>query len=220
MKQMKNTIKIILADDDPIIVQGLSMIIGSREEFEVIGTAADGRDAVRLARETKPDVAVLDIRMPLMNGIEAASVMLKEELCAPLLLTTFDEPDLIADALMAGARGYILKNSPPERILSAISVVAEGGTVFAPDVIGYIKDMIKAPRKAGTIGAEDIFRELTAREMEIAALIAEGLSNAQIAEKLFLADGTVRNHISTILEKTNLEHRTQIAVRYFERDGK
>ena len=223
MKQMKNTTKIILADDDPIIVQGLSMIIGSREDFEVIGTAADGRDAVRLARDTRPDVAVLDIRMPFMNGIEAASVMLKEELCAPLLLTTFDEPDLIADALMAGARGYILKNSPPERILSAISVVAEGGTVFAPDVIGYIKDMIKAPRKAGTIGAEesdDVFRELTAREMEIAVLIAEGLSNAQIAEKLFLADGTVRNHISTILEKTGLEHRTQIAVRYFERDGK
>jgi len=212
-------IKIILADDDPIIVQGLTMIVGSSEDFEVVGTAADGREAVRLARETRPDVAVLDIRMPFMNGIEAATVMLKEELCAPLLLTTFDEPELIADALMAGARGYILKNSPAERILSAIRAVAEGGTVFAPDVIGYIKGMIKAPQKSGAEAREDIFAELTPRELEITALVAEGLSNAEIAGRLYLADGTVRNHISTILEKTGLEHRTQIAVMYFKRES-
>ena len=212
-------IRIILADDDPVIVQGLTMIIGSNDGFDVVGVASDGREAVKIAREKKPDVAVLDIRMPAMNGIEAASVMLKEDLCAPLLLTTFDEPELIADALMAGARGYILKNSPAERIISAIRAVAEGGTVFAPDIIGYIKEMIKLPRKDGEPGKsrEDIFRELTARELEIASLVAEGLSNTQIAGKLFLADGTVRNHISTILEKSGLEHRTQIAVKYFER---
>ena len=212
-------IRIILADDDPIIIQGLSMIIGSEDGFEVAGTAADGREAVRLARETRPDVAVLDIRMPHMNGIEAASVMLKEELCAPLLLTTFDEPDLIADALMAGARGYILKNSPADRILSAVRAVAEGGTVFAPDVIGYIREMIKVPQRSGDSARKDVFADLTPRELEIAALVAEGLSNAQIAKQLFLADGTVRNHISTILEKAGLEHRTQIAVKYFERDN-
>ena len=210
-------IRIILADDDPIIVQGLTMIIGSEEGFELAGTAGDGRDAVRLAREVRPDVAVLDIRMPNMNGIEAASVMLKEELCAPLLLTTFDEPELIADALMAGARGYILKNSPADRILSAIRAVAEGGTVFAPDVIDYIQSMIKqAPKK--NEARENTFSDLTPRELEIAALVAEGLSNAQIAARLYLADGTVRNHISTILEKTALEHRTQIAVKYFEQE--
>ena len=208
--------KILLADDDPIIVQGLSMIIGSKEGFEVVGAASDGREAIRLARELKPDVAVLDIRMPVMNGIEAASAMLGEGLCAPLLLTTFDEPELIADALMAGARGYILKNSPADRILSAIQAVAEGGTVFAPDVIVYIQSMIKAPQKSGGEARENVFAGLTARELEIAALIAEGLSNAQIAGKLFLADGTVRNHVSTILEKAGLEHRTQIAVKYFE----
>ena len=211
-----NTIRILLADDDPIVLQGLSMIVGAKEGFEIVGAAADGREAVRLARETRPDVAVLDIRMPFMNGIEAASVMLKEGLCAPLLLTTFDEPELIADALMAGARGYILKNSPADRIVSAIQAVAEGGTVFAQDIIGYIQDMIKNRRKLGGEAKEDVFRELTGRELEIAALVAKGLSNAQIAEKLYLADGTVRNHISTILEKTGLEHRTQIAVKYFE----
>jgi len=209
----------MLADDDPVILQGLSMILGSSEGLEVIGTAADGREAVRLARETRPDIAVLDIRMPVMNGIEAASVMLKEGLCAPLLLTTFDEPELIADALMAGARGYILKNSPADRILSAVRAVAEGGTVFAPDIIGYIQGMIKVPQKTGEEARENVFAELTPRELEVAALVAEGLSNAQIAERLFLADGTVRNHISTILEKTGLEHRTQIAVKYFERNA-
>jgi len=210
-------IRIILADDDPVILQGLSMILGSDEGFEIAGTAADGREAVLLARVEQPDVAVLDIRMPVMNGIEAASVMLKEELCAPLLLTTFDEPELIADALMAGARGYILKNSPTERILSAIRAVADGGTVFAPDIIGYIQGMIKAPLRAGGEERKDVFAELTPRELEIAGLVAEGLSNAQISARLFLADGTVRNHISMILEKTGLEHRTQIAVKYFER---
>ena len=210
-------IRIILADDDPVILQGLSMILGSDEGFEIAGTAADGREAVRLARVEQPNVAVLDIRMPVMNGIEAASVMLKEELCAPLLLTTFDEPELIADALMAGARGYILKNSPTERILSAIRAVADGGTVFAPDIIGYIQGMIKAPLRDGGEERKDVFAELTPRELEIAGLVAEGLSNAQISARLFLADGTVRNHISMILEKTGLEHRTQIAVKYFER---
>ena len=209
-------INILLADDDSIIVQGLSMIISSKENFTIVGTAADGREAVRIARELRPDVAVLDIRMPHMNGIEAASVMLKEELCAPLLLTTFDEPELIADALLVGARGYILKNSPADRILAAISAVAEGGTVFAPDVVNYIQDMIKAKPAAAPGTQRDIFSELTPRELEIAKLVAEGLSNAQISERLFLADGTVRNHISAILEKTGQEHRTQIAVKYFE----
>ena len=213
-------IRILIADDDPIVIQGLLMIFGSKDEFEVVGTAANGREAVSLAREKKPDIAVLDIRMPIMNGIEAASVMLKEELCAPLLLTTFDEPELIADALFTGARGYILKNSPADRILSAVTAVAEGGTVFAPDVIKYIKDMIKKPTKEGREAKEDVFLGLTPRELEIASLVAEGMSNAEISKKLFLADGTVRNHISAILEKTGLEHRTQIAVRYFERDGK
>ena len=212
-------VRILLADDDPIIIQGLSMIIGSDEGLEVIATACDGREAVKLARENKPDIAVLDIRMPVMNGIEAAAVMLKEGLCAPLLLTTFDEPELIADALMAGARGYILKNSPPDRILSAIRAVAEGGTVFAPDVVRYIQGMIKKPQKSGDGPVEDIFGELTPRELEIAALVSEGLSNPQIAQRLFLADGTVRNHISIILEKTGLDHRTQIAVKYFEREA-
>ncbi|MDR1815947.1 MAG: response regulator transcription factor [Clostridiales Family XIII bacterium] len=218
-------IRIVLADDDAIILQGLSMVLSGKDSFEVVGTAKDGSEAVAVCRRERPDVAVLDIRMPVMNGIEAAAALLADDLAAPLLLTTFDEPELIAKALEVGARGYILKNSPPERIFAAIETVAQGGTVFAPDVIDFIREMALAgaSRHGGGAGAGadgdggDVFADLTPRELEIAALVAEGLSNTQIAERLFLADGTVRNHISTILEKTGLEHRTQIAVKYFQR---
>ncbi|MDR3305531.1 MAG: response regulator transcription factor [Clostridiales Family XIII bacterium] len=202
-----------MADDDPIILQGLSMILSARDGIDLVGTAGNGAEAVELSRTLLPDVVLLDIRMPVMDGIEAAEALLREELAAPLLLTTFDEPELIGRALKASARGYILKNSPAERILSAIETVAEGGTVFAPDVIDYIRSAIHIP--AGEDA--DIFKEITPREKEIVQLVAEGLSNAAIAERLYLSNGTVRNHISAILEKTGLEHRTQIAVRYYAR---
>lgn len=204
-------IDIILADDDPIVVQGLSMILSSSKEISIVGTASSGNEAIELARSKHPDVAILDIRMPGTDGIEAAEIMLKDGLCSPLLLTTFDEASLIQRAIAAGVMGYILKNSPAERIIAAVKTVAEGGTVFAPDVADYIRRTMAVHNNSGKI---DVFKELSSREKEIVALIADGLSNTQIAEKLFLADGTVRNHISTILEKTGLEHRTQIAVQY------
>jgi DNA-binding NarL/FixJ family response regulator len=202
-------IRILLADDDPIIISGLTMILSAQDDIEVVATAADGAAAVKECRRHKPDVAVLDIRMPGTDGITAAETLLKEELSAPLLLTTFDEPDLMNRALASGAKGYILKNSPPDRILSAIRTVAQGGTVFAQDVLDYIRSVLSVP----TVG-EDLFTDLTPREREVASLVAEGLSNAEIAEKLYLSNGTVRNHVSTILEKSGLEHRTQIAVHF------
>jgi DNA-binding NarL/FixJ family response regulator len=210
-------ITLILADDDPIILQGLSMIISQRDHLKVLATATDGREAIRLCRELKPNVALLDIRMPDMDGIDAAEILLKEKLADPLLLTTFDEPELISRALRIGAKGYILKNSPADRILSAIETVAEGGSVFAPDVVDYIRTVLRVPESeaSGEAGEADRFKDLTPREREITALVAEGLSNAKIADKLFLSNGTVRNHISTILEKTGLEHRTQIAVAFY-----
>ena len=162
--------KIIIADDDSIIREGLKMIISSQPDFEVTGVACNGAEAVELCRKYKTDIALLDIRMPVMDGIEAAKIMLEENLCKPLLLTTFDEQELIHRALKVGVSGYILKNTQTER------------------------------------------------ELDIVKLIADGCSNAEIAEKLFLSNGTVRNYISVILEKTGLEHRTQIAVRYLKGD--
>lgn len=205
-------ITLILADDDPIILSGLEMILGTQPDLQLAGTAQNGFEAVELCRAHHPDVAMLDIRMPGLDGIGAAEIILKEKLAAPLLLTTFDEPQLIGRALEVGARGYILKNSPSERILAAVNTVAQGGTVFAPDILDYIRTVTHIPQG-------DNFKGLTAREKEIVELVAQGLSNTQIAERLYISNGTVRNHISTILEKTGLEHRTQIAVRYYAGTG-
>ncbi len=199
---------LILADDDPIILSGLEMIIGTQPDLRLAGRAANGQEAVALCRTHRPDVALLDIRMPKMDGIAAAQRIMNEGLAAPLLLTTFDEPELIGRALDIGARGYILKNSPPERILAAIKTVAQGGTVFAPDILDYIRTVTHIPQR-------DAFPGLTAREYEVVELVAQGLSNSEIAERLYISNGTVRNHISTILEKAGLSHRTQIAVRYY-----
>jgi DNA-binding NarL/FixJ family response regulator len=206
-------IRVLIADDDPVILQGLSMILSTVDSVEIIAEARDGAEAVKLCRELRPDVALLDIRMPGTDGVEAAEAIIKGELAAPLLLTTFDEPELINRALKSGARGYILKNSPPERIISAIETVAKGGAVFAPDVIDHIRNAMREPLPDRPDG-DDVFSALTPREKEVVELISEGLSNAEIAGKLFLSNGTVRNHVSTILEKTGLDHRTQIAVRY------
>jgi DNA-binding NarL/FixJ family response regulator len=216
------------------------MIMESKDNIELMGTAGNGTEAVKLCREKRPDVAILDIRMPDMDGIETTKQILEDVsgcvidnsdrvgssgingnsnndgsldnkvITAPLLLTTFDEPELIDRALDAGARGFILKNSPVEAIISAVETVARGGTVFAPDVIDYIKKN----RKKTNSSDDNFFADLTEREKEIVELIASGLSNSEIADRLFLSNGTVRNYISLILEKTGLEHRTQIAVRY------
>ncbi len=203
-------IKVLIADDDIIVREGLKMIISSQEDMEIAGEAENGSAALELARRVRPDIALLDIRMPECDGITAAEKMLAEEICAPLLLTTFDEEDFIVRALKSEICGYILKNSPAERIIHAVRTVNAGGTVFQEDILKYVREKI-SPASGG-----DFFKELSPRETDIVRLIAEGLSNRQIADTLFLSNGTVRNHISAILEKTGLEHRTQIAVMWLK----
>jgi len=203
-------IRVLLADDDAIIREGLKMILETQGDMECVGAAVNGLEAVEMSRRYRPDVVMLDIRMPLMDGITAAKEIMEEEISNPLLLTTFDEPELILRALQTGINGYILKNSPAERILSAIRVINSGGSVFQKDILEFIRSRVSTE---GT--SNQMFKMLLSpREMEVAGLIAEGLSNKDICERLFLTNGTVRNHISTILEKTGLEHRTQIAVHY------
>lgn len=204
-------IKVLIADDDIIVREGLKMIISSQDDMEIAGEAENGRSALELAQKARPDIALLDVRMPICDGITAAENMLSEKICAPLLLTTFDEEDFILRAMKSEICGYILKNSPAERIIAAIRAVNAGGTVFQEDILKYVRE------KISPAGSSDLFKELTPRELDIVRLIAEGLSNRQIAEKLFLSDGTVRNHISAILEKTGLEHRTQIAVMWLRK---
>ncbi len=205
-------IRVLLADDDAIIREGLKMILDTQEDMECVGAAVNGQEAVDMSRRYRPDVAMLDIRMPVMDGIAAAKEMMDNGYSNPLLLTTFDEPELILRALKAGVGGYILKNSPAERILSAIRMIHSGGSVFQKDILEFIRSRVSLE---GT--SNQMFELLLSpREMEIAGLIAEGLSNKDICERLYLTNGTVRNHISTILEKTSLEHRTQIAVHYLK----
>lgn len=203
-------IKVLIADDDIIVREGLKLVISSQEDMCVCGESENGNSALELARELRPDVALLDIRMPECDGITAAENMLAEKLCAPLLLTTFDEEDFILRALKSEICGYILKNSPAERIIGAIRAVKAGGTVFQEDILKYVRGKI-TPASGG-----EFFKKLSPRETDIVRLIADGLSNQQIADALFLSNGTVRNHISTILEKTGLEHRTQIAVMWLK----
>jgi DNA-binding NarL/FixJ family response regulator len=205
-------IRVLIADDDAIIREGLKMIIETQADLEFLGAASDGKKAVDLCRKLMPDVVMLDIRMPVMDGILAAKEIMEEKLSLPLLLTTFDEPDLILRALKAGVNGYILKNSPAERILSAIRSIYNGGTVFQADILEFIRS-----RVSNTTTESNLFEILLSpRELDIVKLVAEGLSNKEIGERLYLTNGTVRNHISTILEKTGLEHRTQIAVQYLK----
>lgn len=203
--------KLILCDDDTLIREGLKLIISSQPDFEIVGIGSNGKEAVKLCRENEIDIALLDIRMPEMDGIEAAEIMLKENLCKPLLLTTFDEQELIYRALKVGVSGYILKNTPTDGIFNAIRTVYTGGTVFQEDILQYIRE--SAVKNSGSSA---VFELLSERELDIVKLIAEGLSNQEIADKLFLSNGTVRNYISVILEKTGLEHRTQIAVKYLK----
>lgn len=203
-------IKVVIADDDAIVREGLKLMLSMQQDMHFAGAAENGEAAVALCREQKPDVALLDIRMPGMDGIAAAEIILREKLAQPLLLTTFDEEDFIIKALGIGVSGYILKNSPSERIMNAIRAVAAGAAVFQQDILECVQGRLET----GKGGGQAFFEGLSKREMEVAELIAEGYSNQEIADKLYLSNGTVRNHVSLILEKTGLEHRTQIAVQY------
>lgn len=200
-------IDIVIADDDAIVREGLKMIITSQNDLRIVGEAADGNKAFALCEELRPDVALLDIRMAECDGITAAEKILAEKLSAPLLLTTFDEEDFILRAFKSGIGGYILKNSPAERIINAIRTVSTGGMVFQEDILRFIREKISSGNSR-----LQCFELLSPRETDIVRLIAEGLSNQEIADRLFISNGTVRNHISVILEKTGLEHRTQIAI--------
>lgn len=179
-------ITVLLADDDGIIRDGLKMILEMQEDMEVVAIACDGEEAVSLARNTHPDVSLLDIRMPKMDGIDVADFLIKENLSMPLLLTTFDEEEFILRAINIGVPGYILKNSPAKRLLSAIRVLASGGTVFQKDIFEYIASQVNKTTKDNK---KSIFKDLTERELEVASYVAKGFSNKEISNCLFISDG-------------------------------
>jgi DNA-binding NarL/FixJ family response regulator len=203
------SIRILIADDDALIREGMKIILQSDDRFEVAACVENGLKAVDYCCREKVDVALLDVRMPVLDGLQAAREISQKSEAKPLILTTFDDDDFIVNAVKNGAKGYLLKGSAPSRIMDAIRIVHEGGTVMQDVVMDTIRNELSAGRKSSI--PEGL---LTDRESEIVTLISKGLSNREIAAKLFMSEGTVKNYISGILGKTGLEHRTQIAIYY------
>ncbi|MFK7692413.1 response regulator [Paenibacillus sp. HJGM_3] len=212
------TIKVLIADDNSFIREGMKIILGTFTEFEVVATVEDGQQAVDYCLAHEVDVALLDVRMPNMNGVEATRRLTEETKTRALILTTFDEDDYIRGAIKNGAKGYLLKNNDPERIRDAIISVHKGNNVLQDAVleklmVGMAEE--KQPEPAAKIDVS-LF---TDREQDIMALIAQGLSNKEISKQLFISEGTIANYITSILGKTGLEHRTQIAIYYLTGKG-
>ncbi len=199
-------IRLVIADDDALITESMKIILEMDDAFTVVGVAKNGRDALNLCQMHTVDVALLDIRMPEMDGVEATRQITENTRTKVLILTTFDEDEYIKKAFEYGAGGYLLKNNPPEQIKNAIKAIAGGNAV----VQAAVMEKIKNPERRQT----EKLKDLTEREIEVVEAIAEGLTNKEIAAKLYISEGTVKNNITVVLGKLNLSHRTQIAIYY------
>jgi DNA-binding NarL/FixJ family response regulator len=209
------TIRVLLADDQQLVRGGFRMILRAEPDIEVVGEAADGAEAVALARELAPDVVLMDVRMPTMDGIEATRRIIDANGDGPrvLVLTTFDLDEYVYEALRAGASGFLLKDAPEEQLVSGIRIVADGGSLFAPAVTRRLIE-----RFAGTAPPETppALAELTTRELEVLRLLARGLSNAEIAAELVVSEHTAKTHVAHILNKLDLRDRVQAVVLAYE----
>ena len=208
---MDHTLRIFVADDHAVFRQGLRALLDSEPGLELAGEAATGRDAVERVADTRPDVVLMDIQMPGINGIEATRRILETNPGVGIVvLTMFEDDDSVFAAMRAGARGYVLKGADPAEILKVVRSVAAGEAHFGPEIARRLNSFFSAPRPAD---AAEAFPELTAREREILELIARGHDNTKIARRLFLSNKTVRNHVSHIFAKLRVADRAQAMVR-------
>lgn len=207
MKRL-DKISLVIADDSDFVRDGLKIIFELDDEFEVIGTAANGKEAVELVNTGKVDIVLMDLEMPVMDGIEATKQITAHSSSKVLVLTTFDDDERIQKALSNGAKGYLIKNHTPDKIKQMIKALYSGGNVLDECIFDKITGVSHFKNSGFD---ESLF---TQREGEIIKAVAEGLSNKDIAQKLFISEGTVKNHISSVLDKASLAHRTQIAVYY------
>lgn len=203
-------IKVIIADDSDFVRDGMRIILEVDEEFEVIGCAENGREAIEIAKEKKPDVFLMDIQMPEMDGIEATKYITEQGLGKVLVLTTFDDDKLVQEALFNGAKGYLVKNHTPEHLKQMIKSVHGGMGVMEENMLENLSRNVHTEKKREGFDESGY----TAREMDIIKAVADGLSNREIAGRLYLTEGTVKNYITTILSKEGLSHRTALAVYY------
>ncbi len=207
-------IRVLLADDQALVRAGFSMIIKAEPGIEVVGEAGDGAEAVALAHDLAPDVVLMDVRMPEMDGIEATrSIVAGDGAPRVLVLTTFDLDEYVYEALRAGASGFLLKDAPEDQLLAGIRIVAAAGSLFAPSVTRRLIERFAGARAASRPPSLD---ELTPRELEVLRLVARGLSNAEIATTLFLSEHTVKTHVAHILRKLDLRDRVQAVVLAYE----
>ena len=203
--------RIVIADDDMLVSGALRTILEKDQDIEVQGIASNGKEAIELYRKYEPDVLLMDIRMSPMSGLEASEEILKEKPEAKiLLLTTFSDDEYIVKALKCGVKGYLLKQDYAS-ILPALRAVCSGQTVFGVEIVSKIPDLIK-----NEDGFDYVAHGINEREKEIIRLIADGNSNKEIAAELYLSEGTVRNYLSSILDKLQLRDRTQVAVFYYQ----
>ena len=207
-------IKLLLADDQDILTQGLKLILGAKEDIEIVGIANNGKKAYELCRIRKPDVVLMDIQMPEVNGVEATAMITKEfPHIKIIVLTTFNDDEYIYDALKNGASGYMLKDTSPEEILKAVRTVYNGGALIQSEVaVKVIDKFSQLAKETVDKHIEPKAELLTDREIEVCRLIAEGRNNKEIANELFLSQGTVKNHITKVLLKLDLRDRTQLAI--------
>jgi DNA-binding NarL/FixJ family response regulator len=209
---------VLIVDDQALVRAGFRMILEAEEDMEVVGEAADGREAVTEARRLRPDVVLMDVCMPEVDGIEATRRLLAEDASAAkiVMLTTFDMDEYVYDALRAGASGFLLKDVPPEQLVDGIRAVARGDALLAPSVTRrVIEEFVRRP-PASVRTLPPKLEELTARELEVLKLIARGLSNAEIASELFVSETTVKTHVAHVLMKLELRDRVQAVVAAYE----
>ena len=207
-------IRLVVVDDDPLVRTGLGLILGGAADLQVIGEASDGAEGITLVGELRPDVVLMDIRMPVMDGLAAtAEILARPDAPKIIVLTTFDSDDLVLRALQAGASGFLLKDTPPSKMVEAIRAVDAGETTLSPSVIEQV--IAVATRSAADDRAQRAARELdrlTEREREVAVAVGQGLSNAEIAARLYMSIATVKAYVTRLFYKRGVDNRVQVAI--------
>ncbi|WP_411168241.1 response regulator [Clostridium sp. MB05] len=207
------SIKLVLADDDALIRESLKIILSSHSEIEVVGAFENGKDAIEFLLNNHVDIALLDVRMPLINGVIATGEISRKTNTKVIILTTFDEDEYIRDGIRNGAKGYLLKNTHPNKIIETIKMVSEGNCVIQDEILIKLSGNLNKEEIKENKLDKSIFTE---RELEVMKAISEGLNNKEISKSLYISEGTVKNYITSIFQKTGLTHRTQIAIYYIK----
>ncbi|GAB3160790.1 response regulator transcription factor [Myceligenerans halotolerans] len=212
-------ITVVLVDDETLVRAGLKLILGGAPDIEVVGEASDGAAGLALVHRLRPDVVLMDIRMPRTDGLTATRALVAEDAEARVIvLTTFDTDELVLEALRAGAAGFLLKDTPPEKLVEAVRAAAAGQPTLSPSVTAQLIASVARPRDDRADQAATRLATLTGRERDVAVAIGRGLSNAQIAANLYMSESTVKTHVGRILTKLAAENRVQVAIMVHDAD--